>query len=172
MFDRVTSVGVIEHVGYKNYRTFFRQVREVLADEGMYLLHTIGSNRRVHGGDPWMSRYIFPGGQLPSVTRLTQAFESVFTLEDWHTFGADYDKTLLAWHQNFLEAWPHLQQRYNERVRRMWEYYLLTCAGMFRARQLNLWQLVLAPKHGPGSSVDWRAVRTTRELAAVGNGSR
>lgn len=172
VFDRVTSVGVIEHVGYKNYRTFFRRVREVLAHDGMYLLQTIGANRRVHSVDPWMRRYIFPGGQLPSMTWLTQALESVFTLEDWHPFGADYDKTLLAWHQNFLEAWSRLQHRYDDRVRRMWEYYLLTCAGMFRARQLNLWQLVLAPKHGLGPSVDWRLIRTTRQLAAVGNGSR
>lgn len=153
-FDRVVSIGMFEHVGAKNYRTFFRVVRSLLPDDGLFLLHTIGGNRSVRRTEPWIDRYLFPGSMLPSAAQITQAAEGLFVIEDWHSFGADYDRTLMAWHERFERAWADpatgLAERYGERFRRMWRYYLLSCAGSFRARKNQLWQLVLSPRGVPG----------------------
>ena len=145
-FDRILSIGMFEHVGYKNYTTFMRIVRNCLKDEGLFLLHTIGGIRSVTRNDPWIGRYIFPNSMLPSAERICSAIEDVFVLEDWHSFGSDYDKTLMHWFQNFYENWDILKEYYDERFYRMWNYYLLSCAGSFRARRNQLWQLVLSPK--------------------------
>ncbi len=145
-FDRVASVGMFEHVGHKNYRAYFDMARRSLRDDGLFLLHTIGKNHTGWAIDPWIEKYIFPNGELPSSSEIAFYSERDFVLEDWHNFGADYDKTLMAWHQRFEAAWPTLQARYGERFYRMWRYYLLCCAGTFRARDNQLWQLVLAPR--------------------------
>ncbi|MFV0439075.1 MAG: cyclopropane fatty acyl phospholipid synthase [Desulfopila sp.] len=150
-YDAVVSVGMFEHVGDKNYRQFMETVERCLNPEGLFLLHTIGNNRTSHGCDPWFDKYIFPNGQLPSVKQVAAASENFFVMEDWHNFGAHYDKTLMAWHQNFLAAWPELADRYDERFFRMWQYYLLSMAGSFRARYIQLWQVVFSPggkEHG------------------------
>ena len=143
-FDRIASVGMFEHVGQKNYRTYFETARRVLADGGLFVLHTIGKNRRGVPTDPWIERYIFPNGALPAMGEIADAAEDV------HNFGADYDRTLMAWHANFEAAWPQFSDRYGERFYRMWRYYLLACAGTFRARTTQLWQFVLSPKGTPG----------------------
>jgi len=145
-FDRIFSVGMFEHVGYKNYRTYMKKVRALLKSEGLFLLHTIGENRSVTRNDPWIAKYIFPNSMLPSASQITSAAEDLFVIEDWHNFGVDYDKTLMAWHHNFEKGWPLLKERYDERFYRMWRYYLLMCAGVFRARSNQLWQLVLSPE--------------------------
>lgn len=150
-FDRIASVGMFEHVGHKNYRVYFDMVRRSLQENGLFLLHTIGKNRSGLGIDPWIEKYIFPNGVLPSVAEIAQASEQAFVVEDWHNLGADYDRTLMAWHGRFEDAWPHLQHRYGERFYRMWRYYLLSCAGTFRARDNQLWQVVLSP-HGVAGS--------------------
>ncbi len=146
-FDRIYSIGMFEHVGYKNYRSYMRIVRDLLAKDGLFLLHTIGSgsSRKVVRMDPWVERYIFPCSVLPAAGQLLQSFGGVFLLEDWHNFGVDYDKTLMQWYRNFEAAWPRLAERYGERFYRMWKYYLLACAASFRVRYNQLWQLVLAP---------------------------
>ncbi len=144
-FDHVVSVGMLEHVGVKNYATLFDVVRRCLQPEGLFLLHTIGRPRTVRSADPWIHRYIFPNGHLPSLAQLTEACEGRFVVEDVHNFGADYDRTLMAWFENFERAWPALAERYDETFYRMWKYYLLSCAGAFRARDVQLWQLVLSP---------------------------
>jgi len=146
-FDRVLSLGMFEHVGPKNHATFLRVVRERLADDGLFLLHTIGSLASSRDGDAWLVRYVFPNAVLPSAAQIAAAIEGRFVLEDWHNFGADYDATLMHWHANFERAWPTLAARYGERFHRLWRYYLLSCAGTFRARRNQLWQLVLSP-HG------------------------
>lgn len=146
-FDRIASVGMFEHVGHKNYRQFFDVARRSLTDDGLFLLHTIGKNTRRTPTDPWIDRYIFPNCELPSLGQISDACERDFLIEDVHSFGADYDRTLLAWHQRFEEAWPSFAPRYGERFYRMWRFYLLACAGSFRARINQLWQLVLSP-HG------------------------
>ncbi len=141
-FDRIVSVGMFEHVGPKNYATYFSVVDRNLHPDGIFLLHTIGSNRTDENVDPWINKYIFPNGCLPSVRHIAQASEPHFVMEDWHNFGADYDKTLMAWHQRFLAAWPEIAENYSERFKRMFTYYLNACAGAFRARDIQLWQIV------------------------------
>jgi cyclopropane-fatty-acyl-phospholipid synthase len=148
-FDRILSLGMFEHVGYKNYVTFMGVVNRCLKSDGLCLLHTIGGNRSVASTDPWIERYIFPNSMLPSARQICAAIEGLFVLEDWHNFGADYDKTLMHWFRNFHENWDALKKDYDERFYRMWKYYLLSCAGSFRARRNQLWQIVLSPKGVP-----------------------
>lgn len=145
-FDVVASVGMFEHVGRKNYDTYMAVAHRCLKDDGLFLLHTIGKNESHTSPDPWIDRYIFPNGDLPSIRQIAQASEGLFVMEDWHNFGADYDKTLMAWHENFERAWPQFQQQYGEIFYRMWRYYLLSCAGSFRARDIQLWQIVFSKK--------------------------
>jgi cyclopropane-fatty-acyl-phospholipid synthase len=143
-FDRVISIGFFEHVGYKNYRTYMQKVDQCLQDEGIAFIHTIGRDVSGCTTDPWIAKYIFPNGMLPSVAQIARAMEGLFVMEDWHNFGPHYDKTLMAWHVNFEAAWPELKHKYNERFYRMFRYYLLSCAGAFRARDNQLWQIVMA----------------------------
>ena len=145
-FDRVVSLGMLEHVGHKNHGTFMRVVRDCLYDDGLALVQVIGNRRSTTCNDPWIDRHIFPGAVLPSVAQLGAAMEPWFVLEDWQNFGVDYDRTLLSWHANFERNWPSLRRRYDERFHRLWRYYLLSCAGAFRARVTQLWQLVLSPR--------------------------
>lgn len=149
-FDRIVSVGMFEHVGYKNYGDFMRKVHALLKPDGLFLLHTIGSNHQRKGTDPWINKYIFPNGMLPSGENLTKAFADLFIMEDWHNFGADYDKTLMAWGERFEEGYNKKTFSCGERERRMFRYYLLSCAGAFRARDMQLWQVVLSPSGIPG----------------------
>lgn len=142
-FDAIISIGMFEHVGFKNYRKYFRVVNRCLNEDGLFLLHTIGGNKTVRTIEPWIGKYIFPNSMLPSLSQVTNAFEGLFVLEDLHNFGADYDKTLMAWHKNFNKNWPKLEKDYSESFFRMWNYYLLSCAGSFRARKNQLWQFVL-----------------------------
>lgn len=155
-FDRIVSVGMFEHVGARNYGTFMRKTRELLKPDGMMLLQTIGGNRSVNHGDPWMSRYIFPNSMLPSIRQIADASEEVFVMEDWHNFGADYDRTLLEWVANFDDSWEELADTYGERFRRMWRYYLLTSAAGFRTRKNQLWQIVFSPRGIDGGYVSVR----------------
>ncbi|QHA89664.1 cyclopropane fatty acyl phospholipid synthase [Serratia rhizosphaerae] len=145
-FDRIVSVGMFEHVGPKNYRTYFDVVERNLKPDGLFLLHTIGSNRTDMNVDPWINKYIFPNGCLPSVAHIAQTSEGHFVMEDWHNFGADYDRTLMAWYERFQQAWPQLAERYSERFERMFSYYLNACAGAFRSRDIQLWQVLFSPK--------------------------
>ncbi len=145
-FDRIASVGMFEHVGQKNYRGYFAVARRSLKEDGLFLLHSIGKNESGGAIDPWINKYIFPNGSLPSMQEIAAASERDFIIEDWHSFGADYDRTLMAWHARFEAAWPDLLPRYGPRFYRMWRYYLLCCAGTFRARDNQLWQVVLSPR--------------------------
>jgi len=149
-FDRIFSIGMFEHVGYKNYTTFMHTVNSHLKDGGIFLLHTIGGNRSVTKTDPWVERYIFPNSMLPSAIQICSAIEGLFILEDWHSFGADYDKTLMHWFQNFHDNWDALKEEYDERFYRMWKYYLLCSVGAFRAGINQLWQIVISPEGIPG----------------------
>ncbi|WGZ94555.1 MAG: class I SAM-dependent methyltransferase [Candidatus Thiothrix putei] len=146
-FDKVVSIGMFEHVGLKNYAAYFAMVQRVLKPDGVFALHTIGTDRQVQATDPWIERYIFPNGQLPTLAQIAGACEPHFVVEDVQNLGADYDTTLMVWQQRFSAAWSGLQQRYTARFRRMWEYYLLTCAGAFRSGQLQLFQLVLRQRN-------------------------
>ncbi|OTG91282.1 cyclopropane fatty acyl phospholipid synthase [Acinetobacter sp. ANC 3813] len=149
-FDRVVSIGMFEHVGPKNYETYFKVVRRNLHSDGLFLLHTIGSNSTMLNADAWTSKYIFPNGCLPSVENIAHHSSGKFIMEDWHNFGADYDLTLSAWHERFIQIWPQIEANYSQRFKRMFSYYLNACAGAFRARDLQLWQIVLTPEGRDG----------------------
>ena len=144
-FDRIVSVGMFEHVGPKNYETYFSVAARNLKPDGLFLLHTIGSNQTDLNVDAWIDKYIFPNGCLPSVRHIAEASEGRFVMEDWHNFGADYDRTLMAWLENFKRAWPDLMGGYSERFERMFTYYLNACAGAFRSRNIQLWLVLFSP---------------------------
>ncbi len=144
-FDRIVSVGMFEHVGPKNYQTYFDVVKRNIKPDGLFLLHTIGGNKTDLNVDPWINKYIFPNGCLPSVKHIADNTEGLFVMEDWHNIGADYDRTLMAWYERFIEAWPKLEDNYSDRFKRMFTYYLNACAGAFRARDIQLWQVLLSP---------------------------
>ena len=150
-FDRVVAVGLCEHIGHKNHRSFFELARAKLKDGGLFMLHTIGNTRSLNSTDPWIDKYIFARCVIPSVPQLAVAMEDLWVIEDWHNFGPDYDKTLLAWWENFETRYCTLdKQRYDQRFYRMWKLYLLMSAGAFRARRLQLWQIVLSKGDIPG----------------------
>ena len=142
-FDKIVSVGMFEHVGKKNYRTFMKVVHRCLNEGGIFLLHTIGSNISRVNCDPWINRYIFPNGVLPSIAQISKSVEGLFVIEDIHNLGLHYEKTLLVWNDRFQKAWTRLADRYDRVFKRMWEYYLLSCAGAFRARHIQVWQIVM-----------------------------
>ncbi len=152
-FDRVCSIGMFEHVGVRNYEAYFDVVRRCLPPDGLFLLHTIGAERSTSHTDPWIARYIFPNSMLPSAAQIARAVEGRFVIEDWHNFGADYDRTLQAWRDNIERAWHRLPSRYDERFRRMWRFYLASAMALFRSRRGQLWQLVLSPDGVPGGYV-------------------
>lgn len=149
-YDRIVSVGMFEHVGHRNYRIYMEIARRLLKQDGLMLLHTIGRNASGYVGDPWIRKYIFPNGMTPSATQLCESCEDLFVIEDIQNIGAHYDQTLMHWFANFHQAWEGLSQRYDERFYRMWKYYLLSCAALFRARRLQVWQVVLSPFGVPG----------------------
>ena len=142
-FDRIASIGMFEHVGRRNYATFMRTASRLLKDDGLLLLHCIGENKSTLSHDPWIEKYIFPNGELPSIKQFADAVEGVFVVEDMHNFGPDYARTLNAWDANFQRHWQELKPHYDENFYRMWRYYLNICAGAFRARDTQLWQWVL-----------------------------
>src|SRR5947209_5898842 len=161
-FDRVVSVGMVEHVGYKNYRAYMRAAARSLGEDGLFLCQGIcGNVSRVHT-DPWIERYIFPNSALPSLAHLTRAAEGVFIIKDVKNIGPNYDPTLLAWKENFRRAWPRFADRYGERFRRMWRFYLLSCAGAFRARSLQVYSILFS-KQGAATG---NAVRDRRQAAS------
>jgi cyclopropane-fatty-acyl-phospholipid synthase len=155
-YDRIVSVGMFEHVGYKNYRTFFQVANRCLKDGGLFLLHTIGHIKSLKTLDPWTHKYIFPNGMIPSLAQLSKSYEDLFVMEDLHNFGADYDRTLMAWYENFTKNWDKMKSHFSERFFRMWKYFLLTDAGVFRARRNQLWQIVLSKKGIPGGYLSVR----------------
>jgi cyclopropane-fatty-acyl-phospholipid synthase len=143
-FDHIVSIGMFEHVGHSNYRTFMKIVADHLKDDGLFLLHTIGGNFSQIDVDMWTDKYIFPNGILPTIENIGKSIGGIFVVEDWHNFGADYEKTLLSWYKNFEANWPQLQKKYSKRFYRMWKYYLLCYAGACHARDNQLWQIVLS----------------------------
>lgn len=145
-YDRIVSIGMMEAVGYKNFRTYMETIHRSLTEDGLALIHTVGHNLTTKITDPWVDKYIFPNGILPSVTQIGTSIEGLFVMEDWHNFGPDYNKTLLAWNERFQAAWPELQSQFDDTFKRMWEFYLLSFAGGFAARNWQLWHIVLSKK--------------------------
>ena len=157
--DHVVSMGMFEHVGAKNYRTYFRAARRAMDEDGLFVLHTIWGNERTPAIDPWLNKYIFPNGVLPSIGQIGTAVEGLFVVEDVHNFGADYDRTLMAWYDKFQSNRAAIHAGYGERFCRMWDYYLRSCAGGFRSRVISVGQVVLSPRGVPGG---WHLARNAR----------
>ena len=152
-YDAIVSLGMFEHVGYKNYRTYMQVAHDHLVNDGLFLLHTIGTNLTVYAVDPWTEKYIFPNSMLPSIALIGKSIEGIFAMEDWHNFGQDYDQTLMAWYANFQRHWEELRPTYGDRFGRMWTYYLLAAAATFRVKDNHLWQIVLS-KHDQARSYE------------------
>jgi len=143
-FDRIASVGMVEHVGAKNYKTFMNTAHRCLKENGLFLLHSIGSDRSISHTDPWIEKYIFPNSMLPSMAQLSRASEAYFRMEDLHSFGPYYDRTLMAWDNNFRNSWEELPDQYDDKFYRMWRFYLMSSAASFRVRRIQLWQMLFA----------------------------
>jgi cyclopropane-fatty-acyl-phospholipid synthase len=144
VYDRIVSLGTFEHVGFLNYRKYMQIIHKHLTRDGIFLLQTIGGNQSNVAGNEWLSKYIFPDTMIPSISQLGHAMEGLLIMEDWQNFGLNYDKTLMAWHKNFSEHWDNIKVYYDDRFYRIWNYYLLACAGGARARALQVWQIVLS----------------------------
>jgi cyclopropane-fatty-acyl-phospholipid synthase len=156
-FDKISIVGMIEHVGYRNYETLMRVVHEMLKPDGLFLLHTIGNCERTTVVDPWMEKYIFRNSMAPSMDQLAAATEGCFVVEDWENYGHHYVPTLQAWHDRFNANWDRIRslktaREFDERFRRMWNYYLMSSKAAFEVEQLHLWQLVMT-RRGSGRGV-------------------
>ena len=143
-FDAIYSIGMFEAVGYKNYEEFFEVVRSCLKEEGAFLLHTIGGNESTTTADPWVEKYIFPNGMMPSAEQIAKASEGIFIFDDWHNIGPHYDKTLMCWYDNFVNNYEKLKAKYDNEFYRMWTYWLLSSAANFRSRSLQLWQVLFS----------------------------
>lgn len=149
-FDAIVSLGMFEHVGPQNYHSYMEVASRCLKEDGLFLLHTIGGNRSSAFTDQWLNKYIFPGAVIPTIKQIGQAIEGLFVMENWENFSVNYDKTLMAWYDNILHNWDKLKMKYDQTFFRMWKYYLLSCAGSFRARHSQLWQIVLSRTGVPG----------------------
>lgn len=149
-FDRVVSIAMFEAVGHRYYRTFMQVVDRCLADDGLFFLHTIVGNTHIGAGQArWLNEYIFPNGELPSLSQITKSVENLFVVEAAHHFGSDYVKTLDAWYNNFVAQWPQIQEAYDERFFRMWTFYLRISRGIFLARLAHVWQFVFSKNGVP-----------------------
>ena len=147
--DHVVSMGMFEHVGHKNYRAYFEKARQVIKDGGLFMLHTIGARDTTETIEAWLEKYIFPGGVIPSMAQIGRAIDGLWAVVDVHNIGPHYDQTLCAWNENFEAKWTRRTTPDDIRFYRMWRYYLLCCAGGFRARVLQVWQFVLSPTGVP-----------------------
>lgn len=158
-FDRVVSIGCLEHIGHRNHRRFFEVIRARLAEGGHALVHSIGVSHTQYRVGRFIDRYVFPLVNLPSIAQIGRAVDDLFVVDDVHNFGTDYDPTLMAWHERFQDAWPNLEGRYGHlldgRFKRMFEFYLLMTAGFFRSRQAQVWQIVLTPSGGHQPACRW-----------------
>jgi cyclopropane-fatty-acyl-phospholipid synthase len=144
-FDSIYSIGMFEHVGPKNYRTYMDTLRRCLGRDGRFLLHTIGANRPSRTNDPWIEKYIFPNGKLPTREQINAALEGLFKVVNWQSIGTHYVRTLHEWRSNFETHWPRLKTTRDERFYRMWHFYLSASAASFRAGKNDVWQVLLEP---------------------------
>jgi cyclopropane-fatty-acyl-phospholipid synthase len=142
-FDKILVMAMLTHVGYKNYRRFMEIMHPCLEPGGIMLVESVGGHKSMKNCEPWIDRYIFPGGVVPSLTQLDAAVSGLFSRKLLDEFGSSYVHTLRAWNRNFVKAWPAYQHRYDDRMRLMFEYFFQTVAGAFRAGYLLHWHVLL-----------------------------
>jgi cyclopropane-fatty-acyl-phospholipid synthase len=157
LFDRVVSIEMIEAVGRKNLPAYFGMVNRCLRDKGLFLLQAITATTFTRTSAVpldqyilWLRKRIFPNGYLPNHAQIVAPIEQGLIIEDLHNFSADYARTLDAWMGNFEHSWELLAPKYGEVFRRMWEYYLRGCEALFRARMVQLYQVVYCKGGLPG----------------------
>lgn len=143
-FDHVVSIGMFEHVGHKNYKEYIEVVSRSLKEDGFFLLHTILKKSSVFTTDPWIEKYIFPNGMLPSLGQVEEATYKLLTPYYYEFLYEDYDKTLMAWFENFDSHWNEIRDNYSERFYREQKYFLLTSAATFRSQKNMVCQIVLS----------------------------
>ncbi len=163
-FDKISIVGMIEHVGYKNYGRIFGVVHQMLKPDGLFLLHTIGNCEKTSVVDPWIEKYIFRNSMAPAMSQLADAAEGRFAVEDWENYGHFYVPTLQAWYDRFNANWDRIRalktaRPFDERFRRLWNYYLMSSKAAFDVEQLHLWQVVMTRRNS-GRGVYRRVMRS------------
>jgi cyclopropane-fatty-acyl-phospholipid synthase len=147
-FNRVVSVGMLEHVGRKFYKVFFKKINDLMTDDGLSLIHTIGSTDSKGPPQPFIQKYIFPGGLVPSASDLIDAVEKTgLVLSDMESLIHHYDKTLKAWLDRFLQNREKAKKMYSERFCKMWEFYLASCSAGFKYRDLLVYQLQIVKSY-------------------------
>lgn len=155
-FDRIVSVGMFEHVGVGHYDEFFAKTRSLLKPDGVFVLHSIGQFDTPSATNPWIQKYIFPGGYIPSLSEVFPALERQgFVVCDVEILRLHYAETLKAWRERFMARRDEAVRLYDERFARMWEFYLACCETAFRIQGLMIFQLQLA--------LDQTAVPLTRD---------
>ncbi|HEY5346892.1 MAG TPA: cyclopropane-fatty-acyl-phospholipid synthase family protein, partial [Rhizomicrobium sp.] len=146
-FDRIVSVGMFEHVGVPYYQQFFEKVRELLADNGVMLLHTIGRSDGPGATNAWIAKYIFPGGYVPALSEIVPVIERCgLMITDVEVLRLHYAATLLEWRRRFLSNWDKVAQIYDERFCRMWEFYLAGSEMAFRHDGHVVYQIQIAKR--------------------------
>lgn len=153
IFDRIVAIEIVEHIGRKNYRSFFELTNRCLSDDGILLIHSSGHDADIAPPcEIFVNKYIYPNGILPNFEIFCKGIHNLFCIEDLHNFGTDYEKTFLAWHENFVKNWHTIRHMYKnpETFYRMWTYALLMGAGLFRARSFQVWQIVLTKRLATG----------------------
>ena len=155
-FDKAVIIGMIEHVGYKNYRRIFEIVSRMLKNQGLFLLHTIGNSRMTRVVDPWIEKYIFRNSMAPAMAQLARSLEGLWVVQDWENYGHYYAPTLAHWQARFEQNWEQIKalpvkNRFDERFRRMFNYYFLSCKAGFETEYIYLWHLLMSKQgHGKG----------------------
>ena len=143
-FQRIVSVGAFEHFGRKFYKTFFKKINNIMTDDGIFLLHTIGSVDPPGPAQPFIQKRIFPGGIVPSLSDLIKPIEkNGLILSDCETLIHHYDKTLKIWLERFLKNKEKAKYLHDKKFVRMWEFYLASCSAAFKFRDLVVYQLQL-----------------------------
>ena len=168
-FDRIVSVGMFEHVGTRHYPRFFRTVRDQLRDDGVAVIHSIGRMAPPGGTNPWLRKYIFPGGYIPALSEVLSVVERTgLWVTDVEILRLHYAETLRAWRQRFLAARERMAELYDERFCRMWEFYLAACEVSFRHMGQMVFQLQLARRQDAvpltrDYITDWERARAAME---------
>jgi cyclopropane-fatty-acyl-phospholipid synthase len=148
-FDRIVSVGMFEHVGVNHYSTFFRKSAQLLADDGVMVLHSIGRSEGPAATNPWITKYIFPGGYIPSLSEVLPQVEKFGLLvTDIEILRLHYAETLKAWRERFLAHRNEIERIYDQRFERMWEFYLAASEMSFREQNMMVFQLQLTKRQG------------------------
>ena len=147
-YDAIVSVGMFEHVGRRNFRTYFKKVYEMLKDDGIAVIHTIGNYTYPQATNPWIERYIFPGGYIPSLSEVMRAIELAgLVTSDIEVWRRHYARTLEQWNERFQRIRERIKQKYDERFCRMWEFYLSACQSAFEESDLVVYQIQLGLKN-------------------------